>query len=84
MKAELHIPDPSVDWRAVARMVEARKDLREDVTMVVEPDRLRFVDQAHHEIQALPPGQWTNGSISNLDTTISLLDWLEERFSRAS
>jgi hypothetical protein len=85
MKTELHMPDPSLDWRAVARMVERREDLRDDVTMVVEPDRLRFVDEQNREIRSLPPGQWTNGSIADLDTTISLLDWIEEQFSlRAS
>jgi hypothetical protein len=85
MKAELHMPDPSVDWRAVARMVERREDLRGDVTMVVEPNQLRFVDEENREISSFPPGTWTDGSIADLDTTISLLDWIEEQFSlRAS
>jgi hypothetical protein len=82
MKAELHMPDPSVDWRAVARMVERRASLREDVTMIVEPDRLRFLDDERREIRSLPAGQWTNGAISDLDTTISLLDWIEAEFSQ--
>jgi hypothetical protein len=83
MKAELKIPEPSVDWKAVARMIERREDLRSDITMVVEPGgRLRFVDQENREVRSAPPGKWTDGSISDLDTTISLLDWIERQFSR--
>ena len=83
MKAELNMPDPSVDWRAVARMIEQRDDLREDITMVVEPDQLRFLDDANREIRSV--SAWNTESIVDLDTTISLLDWIEEQFSlRAS
>jgi hypothetical protein len=83
MKAELNMPDPSVDWRAVARMIEQRDDLREDITMVIEPDQLRFVDETNHEVRSV--SAWNTESISDLDTTISLLDWIEEQFSlRAS
>ncbi len=80
MKAELHMPDPSVDWRAVARMVEQRDDLREDVTMIVEPNVLRFVDETNREIRSV--STWNTESIADLDTTISLLDWIEEEFSQ--
>ena len=80
MKAELHMPDPSVDWRAVARMVEQRDDLREDVTMIVEPEGLRFVDQENRELRSV--SAWNTESIADLDTTISLLDWIEEEFSQ--
>ena len=83
MKAELHMPEPSVDWRAVARMVEQRDDLRDDVTMIVEPGGLRFIDQENRELRAV--SAWNTESIADLDTTISLLDWIEEEFSlRAS
>jgi hypothetical protein len=83
MKAELNMPDPSVDWRAVARMIEQRDDLREDITMVIEPDQLRFVDATNHEVRSV--SAWNTEAISDLDTTISLLDWIEEQFSlRAS
>jgi hypothetical protein len=74
--------DPSVDWRAVARMIERREDLREDITMVVEPNRLRFVDETNRELHIVPAGNWTNGAIADLDNTISLLDWIEEQFSQ--
>ena len=74
------MPDPSVDWRAVARMVEQRDDLREDVTMIVEPNVLRFVDETNREIRSV--STWNTESIADLDTTISLLDWIEEEFSQ--
>ena len=80
MKAELHMPDPSVDWRAVARMVEQRDDLREDITMIVEPECLRFVDETNREVRSV--SAWNTESIADLDTTISLLDWIEEEFSQ--
>ena len=77
------MPDPSVDWRAVARMVEQRDDLRKDITMIVEPDQLRFLDDSNREVRSVTA--WNTDSISDLDTTISLLDWIEEQFSlRAS
>lgn len=83
MKTELNLPDPSVDWRAVALMVERRDDLREDITMVVEPDRLLFLDGNNREVRSV--STWNTETISDLDTTISLLDWIEEQFSlRAS
>jgi hypothetical protein len=83
MKTELNMPDPSVDWRAVARMVEQRDDLRKDITMVVEPDQLRFLDDEKREVRSV--SAWNTQSISDLDTTLSLLDWIEEQFSlRAS
>ena len=80
MKAELHMPDPSVDWRAVARMVEQRDDLRDDITMIVEPNVLRFVDDTNQEVRSV--SAWNTESIADLDTTISLLDWIEEEFSQ--
>lgn len=81
MKAELRVPNPCLHWQAVALMLERRKDFREDVTMVVEPDRLRFVDSTNRELRSLPREEWIGGEeIPSLDTTVSLLDWIEEEF----
>jgi hypothetical protein len=85
MKAELRLREPSLQWRALARMVEAKRDLREDITLVVESDRLLFRDDRNCEIPArIPLGQWTVQSIADLDldSTLSFLKWLEQHFSK--
>ncbi len=61
-------------------MVEQRDDLREDITMIVEPECLRFVDETNREVRSV--SAWNTESIADLDTTISLLDWIEEEFSQ--
>ena len=85
MKAELRLREPSLQWRALARIVEAKSDLREDITLVVESDRLCFLDGRNCEIPArIPVGQWTVQSIADLDldSTLSFLKWLEQHFSK--
>jgi hypothetical protein len=85
MKAELRLREPSLQWRALARMVEAKRDLREDITLVVESDRVRILDARDCEIPArIPVGQWTVQSIADLDldSTLSFLKWLEQHFSK--
>lgn len=81
MKADLRLPRPCLHWQAVALMLERRKDFREDVTMVVEPDCLRFVDAQARELRSVPREKWDDGEMPSLDTTVSLLDWIEEEFS---
>jgi hypothetical protein len=83
MKTVLHVADPSVEWRAFQQMIKHKPELRDDVTLVVEPDRLRVLDQENREIATgLPAGNWT--SSLDLDTTMSLLTWLDVRFARAA
>lgn len=80
MKADLRVPEPSLHWQAVALMLERRKDFREDVTMVVEADRLRFVDAKNQELRNLPQDRCA-GEVPSLEATVSLLDWIGEEFS---
>ena len=81
MKTELHLAGPSLEWRAFEHMIRHKPELRDDVTLVVEPGRLRFIDGKSREIPTgLPKGKWA--SLPDLDSTISLLNWLDVRFSR--
>jgi hypothetical protein len=81
MKTELHVADPSVEWRAFEQMIKHKRDLRDDLTLVLEPDRLRVIDENKREIATgLPTGNWTLNL--DLDTTMSLLTWLDVRFAR--
>jgi hypothetical protein len=81
MKTELHVAGPSVEWRAFEHMIRYKPELRDDVTLVVEPDRLRFIDEGSREIPTgLPVGKWA--SLPDLDSILSLLSWLDGRFPR--
>jgi hypothetical protein len=81
----LNLPDPSPDWRGLAHVVSKSDGLREDVTFVVEKDRVRFFDSECREIPIeLELGKWAAGTIRQLSTKLSLLDWLHERFPRES
>ena len=83
MRMLLNLPDPSADWRGLAHVISKSDGLRDDVTLVVERDRLRFFDSECREISAgMDSGQWSAGSVNNLSAKLSLLDWLYERFPR--
>jgi hypothetical protein len=81
MKALLNFPNPSPDWRGLAQVIAKSAALRNDVTLVVESDRVRFFDSECREIATdLPPGPWGNEAVVNLGRKLSLLDWLHDRF----
>jgi hypothetical protein len=80
VNVELQIPDPCLDWLAVARMLSNRADLRDDVVLRVEPDRLRILDRRGETIRLLPPGQWTGTAIHQIDELLDLLSWIEDEF----
>jgi len=81
MKTELHVATPSVEWRAFEQMIKHKHELRDDVTLVVDLDRLRVIDENKQEITTgLPAGNWTSNL--DLETTMSLLTWLDVRFAR--
>jgi hypothetical protein len=81
MRTLLNLPEPSADWRGLANVISRSADLQDDVTLVVEQDRLRFFDGECREIQTdLLPGAWTHGAMRQLAAKLSLLDWLHERF----
>ena len=62
-------------------MIRRKPELRDDVTLVVEPGRLRFIDERSREIPTgLPQGKWA--SLPDVDSTMSFLNWLDVRFSR--
>src|SRR5918993_5384542 len=83
MRMLLNLPDPSPDWRGLARVVSKSDDLRDDVTFVVEKDRFRFFDAELREIpMESVPEKWRTESIRQLSAKLSLLDWLHERFPR--
>jgi hypothetical protein len=81
MKTLLNVPNPSPDWQGLAHVISRSAGLRDDVTLVVDPDGLRFLDDDCHEIRAeTPAGKWTEDSICQLAMKLSFLDWLYERF----
>ena len=81
MKTLINVPNPSADWQGLAHVISKSAGLRDDVTLVVEQDGLRFLDDDWHEITAeTPVGKWTDDSICQLSMKLSLLDWLYERF----
>jgi hypothetical protein len=85
MRTLLNLPDPSPDWRGLVHVIAKSGDLRDDVTLVVERDRIRFVDAECREIQTgIAPGRWASSTISQLSSKLSLLDWLHEHFAKDS
>ena len=85
MRTLLNLPDPSPDWRGLAHVISKSDGLRDDVTLVIERDRIRFFDAECREIQiGLTAGRWSSSNISQLASKISLLDWLHENFSTES
>jgi hypothetical protein len=85
MRTLLNLPDPSPDWRGLAHVIAKSNDLRDDVTLVIETERIRFFDAECREIQTgIAPYRWSSNTISQLSSKLSLLDWLHENFSRDS
>jgi hypothetical protein len=80
MKVELRMDDPGQDWRALAKMLATRDDLRADVSLIVEPDQLRVEDAQGRQVRSLPQGKWAGDAISDIDTMLDLLAWLETEF----
>ena len=80
MQVEVLIPDPALHWQAVARMLARREDLRDDITLRVESDCLRFIYTNAQTIRTLPPGKWTGGAIADIDVMLELLGWIETEF----
>jgi hypothetical protein len=80
MKVELRMDDPDQDWKALAKMLATRDDLRADVSLIVDPGQLRVEDAQGRLIRSLPPGKWAGDSISDIDTMLDLLAWLETEF----
>ena len=61
-------------------MLQRRDDFPKDVTMVVEPNRLRFLDSQDRELRNVP---WMDCGKPSLDSAISLLDLIEDEFPQA-
>jgi len=80
MKVELRMADPGQDWKALAMMLARRDDLCADVSFIVEPEQLRVEDAQGRVIRSLPPGKWVGESITDIDTMLDLLAWLETEF----
>ena len=80
MQVEFQEQSPCQDWQAVARMLACRPDLPGDVTLVVGEDRLCFVDSDGELLKSLPPGQWTGTAITDIETMLDLLSWIETSF----
>ena len=80
MQVEVLISDPTLHWQAVARMLGAREDLRDDITLRVESDCLRFVYANGQTVRTLPPGKWTGSAIADIDVMLELLGWIEKEF----
>ena len=80
MNVDLRMEEPGQDWKALAAAMSIREDLRSDVTMVVEDERLSFVDPKGGVVRSLPRGQWVGDAISDIDTMLDLLAWLESQF----
>ena len=81
----LNLPNPSPDWRGLARVISTSHGLREDVTLVVESERLRFFDCECREIRLPEPSAtWNRREMHALSEKISFLDWLHEQFPRQS
>jgi hypothetical protein len=83
MKTLLNLTEPSADWRGLAHVIAKSTGLRDDVTLVVEKEGVRFYDEERREIQtSLPPGTGTRDSITLLSTKLFLLKWLYDHFSK--
>jgi hypothetical protein len=83
MRTLLNLPDPSPDWRGLAHVISKSDGLRDDVTLVIESDRIRFFDAECREIKTdLAPESWSISTISQLSSKLSLLDWLHQNFGR--
>jgi hypothetical protein len=83
MKTLLKLTEPSADWRGLAHVIAKSAGLRDDVTLVVETDGVRFYDEEKREIQtSLPPSTGTRDSIMLLSTKLFLLKWLYDHFSK--
>ena len=77
----LNLPEPSADWRGLAHVISKSEGLRDDVTFVVERDRVRFFDSECREIATeVPPVVCSDETMRQLSAKLSLLDWLHERF----
>ncbi len=85
MRTLLNLSDPSPDWRGLAHVISKSDGLRDDVTLVIENDRVRLFDAECREIQTgAIAGRWSSLNISQLSSKLSLLDWLHENFSTES
>ena len=85
MRTLLNLSDPSPDWRGLAHVISKSDGLRDDVTLVIESDRIRFFDAECREIQTgATAGRWSSSNISQLSSKLSLLDWLHENFGTDS
>ena len=83
MKTVLKLTEPSADWRGLAHVIAKSAGLRDDVTLVVEKEGLRFYDDERREIVTnLPPGTGARDSITLLSTKLFLLKWLYDHFSK--
>ena len=83
MKTLLNLTEPSADWRGLAHVIAKSAGLRDDVTLVVEKEGVRFYDEERREIQtSLPPGTGARDSIMLLSTKLFLLKWLYDHFSK--
>src|SRR5688572_16844907 len=85
MKTVLKLTEPSADWRGLAHVIAKSAGLRDDVTLVVETEGVRFYDEERREIQtSLPPGTGTRDTIMLLSTKLVLLKVLYDSFSQAA
>ena len=81
MQVEVLTSDPGLHWQAIAGMLASRDDLRDDITLRVEPDQLRFVDRNGNAILTLPAGKWGGAAIADVDVMLELLAWIEKEFA---
>ena len=85
MRTLLNLSDPSPDWRGLDHVISKSDGLRDDVTLVIEGDRIRFFDAECREIQTgATTARWSSSNITQLSSKLSFLDWLHETFGTDS
>jgi hypothetical protein len=83
MRILLMLPTRSAHWSGLANLICESDALRDDITLVVEGERVRFFDAASVEIPAPIPGHvFDPAAVSRLDAKLSLFRWLHERFPK--
>lgn len=84
MRILLMLPKPSAHWSGMANLIGESDGLRDDVTVVVDGERVRFFDAGSNEMAVHVPRHILEaGTIPRLRAKLSFLQWLHERFPRA-
>lgn len=83
MKLALRLRDPSPDWLAMRKVIEASPSLRSDVVLEVSEEQCRFLDATGCEIMADAPEVAFPRAVADLEAKLRLLTLLHEKFSAA-